>query len=186
MFFVFLCGLFLPGIASAQQPSAAEAKDALVEFGKRVGKVPASEIEVKAVVGCYPIANRPSTDVICLLDAKNNEGKHEVGEIPFSRSNSRWSVLSAETSYSPACPPKAEAESILRQSLHDPKTTVTDVPEEGNLTDQRGMNRDKSGPMRLMCVYGVDGALGERTVVGYFQFEAGKYLLDADAEVWSD
>ena len=48
------------------------------------------------------------------------------------------------------------------------------------------MNRERKGSERLACSYSVKGKSGEVTVVGYFQFVKGEYLMDSEREIWPE
>lgn len=185
-----LLALAIPALAyadSREAPSLGEVKQAIQRAVRDRGK-DAGGIEVRTVHGCYPVYASKTAELICLVDMNSPDGSFQTEQLVFRKGKS-WEVLiddESSDSRSPACPNKRLAEPLLRESLRDSQLIVAPSDESGTFSDERGLNRDKSGPLRLMCTYSVKGKLGEQTVVGYFQYLDGKYVLDPDREIWND
>lgn len=167
--------------SSTSRPNIEEAKR---EIQTAVPPEMVSKVVVREVFGCYPMKDHPRSDRLCLIDLDDSTGEFRVQQLPFQKNASGWKLLNPRESYSLDCPTAVEALPLFREAMHDDKVVVKDVPDEGTVTDERGMSRDKKGPLRLMCTYGLEGRSGEYTVIGYFRFENDSYKLDSDKEVW--
>lgn len=178
-----------PASAEDLELSAPIAQKLLRDEVRKAKKGDFEKLQVRSVLGCYPAAHRPSSERLCLLEMNKPNGEFSIQTLSFQRKGEEWSFInpdSQELTPSPACPSSEMALPLLVDSFHDPKLEVTDGEEEGTFTDERGMTREKKGPYRLMCAYGVKRSIGEQSVVAYFQYRDGKYLLDSDKEVWND
>lgn len=183
---LFACVFVVFGLAfvhAGQEPTRQDITRGIDDLLARLGKKPPVPVVVRDVVGCYPAAGEHKGQFICLVDVNAPDGGFRVQELPFVRDNGTWRMVEPSVSRSPACPAEAEAEALFKGRMGG-GTRVTDVPEEGTFTDERGKFRDKHGPMRLMCTYEVTRSLGPVTVVAYFTYRDGKYGLDADYETW--
>jgi hypothetical protein len=175
--------LAMAAALAGQEPTRQDVTRGIDEVVARLARKPPLPIVVRDVVGCYPATGEHKGQFICLVDVNGTDGEYRVQQLPFVRDGRAWRMVEPSMSRSPACPAASEAESLFKARLGD-GARVTDVPEDGTFTDERGKNRDKHGPMRLMCTYEVTRSLGPATVVAYFTYRDGKYGLDPDFETW--
>ena len=147
-------------------------------------------LKVHKVHGCVPAFERPATDFLCVLDfytpAFEGEEATET-PIPFRHQNGTWSVVLNSGIDDPACPSLKEAERLLRAFKKNDNLKVTGEIDDGQglFAAERGMMRDKKGPLRIMCRYDVESQISERLAISYFWYENGKYRLD-EVEDWFD
>jgi hypothetical protein len=187
---VLICSIVLLTSAfpvAADAPDQLTSKDAEAAIAKLVASIPGAKktaIKVHQVHGCYPIEAAP-TDYACAIEHSAG-GSPKVQEIPFRWERGARRALNPDTRTIIRCPAETDAQKLLSGALLDTEVRVTDMPDSGLITDDRGMMRDGKGPHRLMCTYGIEGTLGPKTVVGYFRFENGAYKLDPHPEIWSD
>lgn len=170
-------------------PSLAEAESAMKSaLIKARGEASVKGFSVRGLHGCFPLKDRPAGDVLCLVEMPGNDGELRTQEIPFRHSGGSWTLLNPdEDGLYPACPGKAEAQAAFRAIKKIDSIVVTDVPDEGQLVDERGRFEKAKAPWRLMCVYGVESKnIGEQTYVAYISREGGKYVFDPKIEAWLD
>ncbi|HVG09181.1 MAG TPA: hypothetical protein VNM67_15855 [Thermoanaerobaculia bacterium] len=170
-------------------PSLAEAESAIRSAViKARGEASAKGLGLRALHGCFPLKDRPAGDVLCLVDMPGDHGELRTQEIPFRHAGGSWTLLNSdEVDLWPACPSKVEAQAAFRAIKKLDSLVVTDVPDDGELVDERGRFEKVKAPWRLMCVYSVKTKLaGEQTYVAYISREGGKYVFDPEIEVWLD
>ncbi|HET9226950.1 MAG TPA: hypothetical protein VFR31_09800 [Thermoanaerobaculia bacterium] len=175
--------------SAEDSPSLAEAESAIRSaLVKTQGEASVKDLKIRGLHGCYPLAGRPASDLVCLVEMTGRDGEFRTQEIPFRRSGSSWTFLNPdEVDMWPACPGKEEAQRAFRAIKKLDSLVVIDVPDEGQLTDERGSFEKVKAPWSLMCVYGVETKLiGEQTYVAYIKREGGKYVFDPEIEVWLD
>lgn len=175
--------LLLVALPAAAQPTPAETATAITTALTAMGRAPATAVQVRSIVGCYPGAGDGAPWLLCLVDMNDRNGQFGVQRVPMRRAGDQWRIHEVAGLPSIACPSKADAEPLFQKAMGT-GARVTDVPDDGTLSDERGMNRGKKGPLRLMCTYEVTRSLGAVTVVAYFGYAHGKYTLDPDYEVW--
>jgi hypothetical protein len=148
-------------------------------------------LKVHKVHGCVPAFERPATDFLCVLDWHSpldpeGEDTPEM-PIPFRHKDGAWSMIRDSGFDSPACPSPKEAEKLLRAFKKNDTLRVTDDIDDGMglFSAERGMMRDKKGPLRIMCRYDVESRISDRLAITYFWYENGKYRLD-EVEDWFD
>jgi hypothetical protein len=148
-------------------------------------------LKVNKVHGCVPAFGRPATDFLCVLDwhspAQGVEDAKEI-PVPFRHKDGTWTVLEDFDGLpAPACPSLKEAQQLLRTSKKNDSLVVTGEIDDGEglFSAERGMMRDKKGPLRIMCRYEVESKISERMAISYFWYENGKYRLD-EVEDWFD
>ena len=172
-------------------PTYAEAESAMRSaLVKAYGEANLKGFRVRGLHGCFPLKDRPVGDVICLIEMNKQHDPDEfhTQEVPFRYSGGSWTLLDPdESGLWPACPGKAEAQAAFRAIKKLDSLVVTDVPDEGQLVDERGRFEKVKAPWRLMCVYSVETKpAGEQTYVAYIKREGGKYAFDPEIEVWLD
>ena len=175
--------------AAEDSPSLAEAESAIrAVLVKAQGEAAVKSLQIRGLHGCFPLVGRPAGDLICLVEMTGHDGELRTQEIPFRRSGSSWTLLNPdEVEMWPACPGKDEAQRAFRAIKKIDSLVVIDVPDEGILSDERGLFRKEKGPWRLNCVYGVESELlGEMTYMAYLTWEGGKYVFDPKIEVLLD
>lgn len=167
------------GASAPDVPVAAQIRQALAAAAAGVAK-PAPEVD--AVDGCFPGVGERDWAVcsVRLRDAPRGV------EMAFHRAPEGWWEYADRSDLYPACPEGAAADALLRTVVHFPNLEVNDFPSEGILTDQRGLLRDRKGPLRLGCTYGVSSDRGDYTVLAYFSYIDGRYEIDPDKELLSD
>ena len=190
---VSLCWGVVPG-ACADPPSLDEIRQALQSQ-------PAATVHEDRsrrgqgethVLTCFPAISRDPAQFICLLEAAaavTAGGPHAVA---LKRTAAGWTVMTEDNpDAQPACPPVEVAQSLLRR-LRGEFLSVVGEAEEGqaDFTDLRGPERDRKGPLRLMCQYEVEDLREKRgdreaaLYVTYVWYANGKYSMDPDIEVW--
>jgi len=168
-------------------PSPAEAESAIRAVLTKVhGEASLKSFRVRALHGCFPLKDRPAGDFACLVEMNLLEEDPEVFstmEFPFRHAGGSWTMLEPSgISMWPVCPGKAEAQAAFRAIKEIDSLVVTDVPDEGILSDKRGMLRDEKGPWRLVCVYGVKVNRLEMSYMTYLSWQGGKYVFDPEIE----
>ena len=141
-------------------------------------------LRILAVEGCYP-SNRAKT-YVCLIRGTFKQ-ETTVQEVPIEKNGETWKVLDPnENSVSAVCPNNDEATKLLR-ALKGRSDIVVVGEVDGGLaifSDQRGLTRNKKGPMRLMCRFNVNDSIGDdRLYLSYVGFYDGKYFIDPDIEL---
>ena len=190
--FVVLSLVATSAFGAEDAPSPAEAESAIRSVLTKVhGEANLKSFRVRGLHGCFPLKDRPAGDVACLVEMNLLEEDPEVFstmDFPFRHAGGSWTMLEpTEVSMWPACPGKAEAQAAFRAIKKLDSLVVTDVPDEGQLVDERGRFEKVKAPWRLMCVYGVETKnTGEQTYVAYISREGGKYVFDPEIEVWLD
>jgi hypothetical protein len=176
--------LAAPNIAvAANTPSSKDAEAAIRAV--RGDTKSSTQFEVSNVGSCFP-SSRHNT-LICLVTAvyKGNSSTEAVG---FENTNSGWKAINPrEIDISPICPNNKVATSLLQSVKRDKSIVVTGEVDsgKGDFSEERGLSRDKKGPMRLMCRFKVNDSLGEdRLYISYLSFENGQYTVDPDIEIW--
>jgi hypothetical protein len=174
--------------AATLAPAQAEAamKSA---FRKNPGIENVDSLKVYKVHGCVPVFDRPATDFLCVVDWHTPvDGGEDIQEmaLPFRRKAGKWEPIDAAF-LSPACPSLKEAQQLLRAFKKNDSLKVTGEIDEGQglFSAERGMMRDKKGPLRIMCRFEVESKIGDRLALSYFWYENGKYRLD-EVEDWFD
>lgn len=179
--------------ADASMPTPAQAEAAMKSAFRDIleqQKKNVDLLKVHKVHGCVPAFERPATDFLCVLDfftpAFEGEEATET-PIPFRHKNGTWSMVIDEGFDSPACPSLKEAERLLRAFKKNDTLEVTGEIDDGQglFSAERGMMRDKKGPLRIMCRFEVESRISERLAISYFWYENGKYRLD-EVEDWFD
>lgn len=173
-------------VLHAQEPGDIAVRKAVDDVVARLANKPPRPVVVREVVGCYPGAGDDKGRFLCLVNMNGPDGTFSVQPLALERRGAAdWQALPPSSVPTPSCPSRAVAEPLFQQRM-GAAAKVTDAPDEedGLFTDERGMARDKKGPMRLMCTYGVTRNGNESTVVAYFTYKSGKYGLDADYETW--
>lgn len=181
--------LVAAAFGAEDSPSLAEAEAAMRSaLAKAQGEASVKGLRVRGMHGCFPLKDRPAGDIVCLVEVTGRNGDFLTQEIPFRRSGSSWTLLNPdEVDLWPACPGKAEAQRAFRAIKKIDSLVVTDVPDEGILSDKRGVFNEAKGPWRLICVYGVEAELlGEMSYMAYLSWEDGKYVFDPEIEVMFD
>ena len=147
-------------------------------------------LKVHKVHGCVPAFDRPATDFLCVLDwhspVQEGEDAKET-PVPFRHKDGTWTVLLDGDSLDPACPSLKEAQQLLRAFKKNDSLVVTGEIDdgEGMFAAERGMMRDKKGPLRIMCRFELESRISDRMALSYFWYENGKYRLD-EVEDWFD
>lgn len=150
----------------------------------------AEKFKVRAVSLCVPAAHQPKGAFVCLVDATGQDEEYHQQTVVFRQTHGKWSVDAPDEETEPqaACPTQAEAEPQLRTLRHQSDLKIKNVLDDGvgDFTTDRGISRDKQGPMRLMCKYEVEYKPGddELLIIAYVNYSAGKYSIDSDLELW--
>lgn len=171
-------------LRAQQEPDEPAVRRAIADLIASGAAKPARPIVIREVTGCYPGAGDDAGRFLCLVSVTGPGGEAGVQPIALERQASAgWKAVPSMVP-TPACPSKAVAEPLFQQRM-GASAKVTDAPnaDDGVFTDERGLSRDRKGPMRLMCAFEVTGRLGPSTVVAYFTYKNGKYGLDADYEM---
>ncbi len=186
----------LPMAAAAfgaeDSPTSAEAELAMRSaLVKAYGEANLKGFRLRSLHGCFPLKDRPVGDVICLVEMNKQHDPDEfhTQEMSFRYSGGSWTLLDVpdQSGLWPACPGKAEAQAAFRAIKKLDSLVVADVPDEGQLVDERGRFDKVKAPWSLMCVYSVETKpAGEQTYVAYITREGGKYVFDPEIEVWLD
>lgn len=168
-----------------QEPSDADVRTAVADLVATLANKPPRPIVVREIAGCYPGAGDDKGHFLCLAIMNAPDGAVGVQPLALQRVGATWKAAPPSVVPTPACPSKAIAEPLFQQRMGS-SARVTDAPndDDGLFTDERGISRDRKGPMRLMCTYEVTRSLGPSTIVAYFTYRNGKYGLDADYETW--
>lgn len=173
---------------AASSPSFAattpDAKEAEAAIRLARGKAsPSKRFTVTSVDGCFP-SSRHNT-LICLVRA-NDDGSSATEPVGFEHSNAGWKAVDP-TDISPICPKNEDATSLLQNIKGNKSIIVTGEVDDGkgDFSDQRGLTRERKGPMRLMCRFKVQDSLGnDRLYIAYLSFDNGRYVIDPDIEIW--
>ena len=195
--FILVSGLLFCAVSGAfgaeiSTPTAAQAEAAMKSaFSNRPDyQKNIDALKVHKVHGCVPAFERAANEFLCVLDFFSpTYGGEEAPEtpIPFRHQNGTWSMVTDSGFDSPACPSPKEAERLLRAFKKNDSLKVKDDIDDGQglFSAERGMMRDKKGPLRIMCRYDVESQISERMAITYFWYENGKYRLD-EVEDWFD
>lgn len=184
--------LFAACGADAATPTPAQAETAMKSaFRKNPEAKNVDSLKVHKVHGCVPVFGRPATDFLCVLDWRSPfQESEDLKETPilFRQKGESWTPIEDDDGIpSPACPSLKEAQQLLRAFKKNDTLKVTGEIDdgEGTFAAERGMMRDKKGPLRIMCRYELESKIGDRLAISYFWYENGKYRLD-EVEDWFD
>ena len=146
-------------------------------------------LKVQKVHGCVPVFDRPATDFLCVLDWHSPFHGEDLKETPvlFRQKGETWTPIEDDGIPSPACPSLKEAQQLLRAFKKNDSLKVTGEIDDGEglFSAERGLTRNKKGPLRIMCRFEIESKIGDRMAISYFWYENGKYKLDV-VEDWFD
>lgn len=172
-------------VHAQQEPADAVVRKAVEDLITKMASTPKRPV-MREMLGCYPGAGDDAGRFLCLVNVSGDDGTFTVQPIGFEQKGAAgWQAVPPSMVPTPACPSKALAEPLFQQRMGS-SAKVTDAPnaDDGLFSDERGLTREKKGPMRLMCTYDVTRGGAASTVVAYFTYRNGRYGLDADYETW--
>ena len=171
--------LCLTGPAMSGGPSRDEAEQVLAASlrQRRVNH----NLKVDRLHGCFPQARRD--EWLCLVEYLGRNGKPTVDKLVFRRSAQQW-IVDPDADTDPLCPPRDVAQAALQAIRNDARLKITEDAESGVLSDDRGLLRDRKGPLRLACTYEVETGPGrELIIVAYSSYRDDRYIIDPDLDV---
>lgn len=163
--------------ASGPPPTLADLRQAMRAALVAAQRAPLADGDLRGVDGCYPAEAGRGVEWLCMADLKGRDGQFRLQPLPLTRASGDWQIVRNAMTASPACPTGAEAARLLAPKMGT--VQVTSKPDSGLFSDQRGLSRDKPGPLRLMCTWGVrrPGG-GEATATGYLRYTNDAYVLE--------